>query len=97
MSRQRTERPDAKRSELSLLAGRAAALLGLGLALFGALGAEISMEVLGIIFGITGYSLGSRRLGAFVVVFSTVMLVLVLVVSRGYLPGIEPTYPGGLF
>lgn len=82
-------------SVLRLLAGRVVALMGITLALLGTLGADISPEVLGIVLGLVGYSLGSRWLGAVTVVVSTVLLLLVLALMRGYVPGIEPTYPGG--
>lgn len=97
MSDNRGNRAELGYSELRVLLGRISALMGIALAVLGALAAEISMEALGIIFGVASYTLGSRRLGLATVVFSTVMLMLVLAVSRGYFPGVEPTYPRGLF
>jgi len=93
MSERRESSAEPDWAELRLLAGRAAALLCLVLALSGTLGADISPEVLGIFAGLAGYSLGSSWLGAAAVVVSMVMLVLVLM--RGYAPGVEPTCPGG--
>lgn len=63
------------------------------MALVGALG-DISLEALGITFGILVYVLGFHKLGAAAVVVSVVILVLALAVMRGYFPGIEPVYPG---
>lgn len=97
MNERRENTPQPGATELKLLFGRAAGIMGLALALVGALAAEISAEALGIILGMLGYTLGSRWLGLAAVVSSAVMLILVLVVSRGYLPGMEPTYPRGLF
>ncbi len=83
-----------RRGGIQLLAARALALFGILLALLGALSVEISFEFLGIVLGITGYALGSRRLGTTAIVLSMLMLLLVLAISRGYVPGIDPTYPG---
>ena len=80
--------------DLRLLAGRMAGVMGIVLAVAGVFGPDISFEAMGIIFGTTGYMLGSRVLGVAAIVLSTVMLVVVLMVARGYLPGIGPTYPG---
>jgi len=83
--------------ELRLLLGRIAGVLGILLALAGSVAAEVSAEALGIILGLTAYGLGSRWLGMAAVVVSTVMLIVVLAVGQGYIPGIDPTYPRGLF
>jgi hypothetical protein len=94
MAEHREDRVDPERPGLRRLLGSGAVLLGILFALAGALAADISLEFLGIVLGTAAYALGSRRLGAAAIVVSTVMMILGLLVMRGYVPGIEPTYPG---
>lgn len=78
---------------IGLLVGRIACVLGLGAAVVGLIGLDISPEAVGIALGITGYALGARGLGTATVAVSTVLLLVVLAIGVGEVPGIAPSDP----
>ncbi len=45
---------------------------------------------LGMVLGVVGYSLGSRRLGGVAAVLSVVALIFGMAVRQGLVPGVEP-------
>ncbi|QIN78412.1 hypothetical protein GBA65_07600 [Rubrobacter marinus] len=79
---------------LGVFFGWVASMAGLFAAALGIISVDVSPEAVGIALGITGYALGARGPGAFTVVVSTVMLLIVLVAGMGELPGlVGPTDP----
>ena len=84
------------------LFGLAAAALGILLALAvvliavtqqGSVLGTTTTALVGIILGIVGYSLGSRRLGNTAAVLSIVALIFGMAVGQGLVPGLERTDP----
>ena len=73
--------------------GTLTSAVGLVFVAVGAVSVDVSMEALGIVLGVVGYALGARTLGAVTVVLSTVMLIVVVVIGMGELPGLRPTDP----
>lgn len=68
--------------------GLASGVSGLLLAAAGFLGEDVTPEAMGMIMGALSYALGTRRLGAATLLVSTVLLIVVLAVGNGDLPGI---------
>ena len=82
-----------------LFFGGAAAVVGIVLGLAGAVSAfseatlmnAVPATSLGMVLGVVGYSLGSRRLGGLASVLSVVALLFGMMVSQGVVPGVEPS------
>lgn len=78
-----------------LLIGRIVCIVGLILAIGGAVSAvflataNISAEAVGIVLGILGYFLGAGRLAVATIVISVIALFFGLAASQGLIPGIE--------
>lgn len=73
---------------LKLNAGRLLSIFALIFCVpLGALFVSIATGSVGIFLGITGYALGSRRLGALAVVLCTVAMFVGLLVGQGVIPG----------
>ena len=91
----RTTRPDSGSDARTIgtFFGALASAVGLVFAAVGAVGVDVSMEAVGIVLGIVGYALGARTLGLITIFLSTVMLIVVLMIGMGELPGLEPTDP----
>lgn len=68
--------------------GLVSGVSGLLLAAAGFLGEDVTPETLGMVMGVLSYALGTRRLGAATLLVSTVLLIVVLAVGNGDLPGI---------
>ncbi len=89
-------------SQARSLFGLAAAALGILLALAvvliavtqqGSVLGATTTALVGIILGIVGYSLGTRRLGTAAAVLSIVALIFGMAVGQGLVPGLERTDP----
>jgi hypothetical protein len=87
------------RRQTRLFFGGAVAVLGIILGLAGAASAFLEATLinavpatsLGMVLGVVGYSLGSRRLGRVAAVLSVVALLFGMTVSQGMVPGVEPS------
>lgn len=69
------------------LFGRLLCGLGIALAVIGAFFVSIATNVLGIVLGMVGYVLGSRRLGTLTIILALVTLVGGLFLGQGVVPG----------
>jgi hypothetical protein len=78
---------------LGLLLGRLFAFSGLVAAVVGLVGLDISPEAVGIVLGIVAYMLGARGMGTATIAISTILLLVVLAIGVGEIPGIAPTDP----
>lgn len=78
---------------VAALFGALASTVGLVFAAVGAIGVDVSMEAAGIVLGVVGYALGARALGLITIVLSTLMLIVVVMIGMGELPGLGPTDP----
>ena len=91
-------RPTPARSLFGIVAAALGILLGLAAAAMASiqensvLGATTTAFV-GIILGVVGYYLGTRRLGTAAAVLSIVALIFGLAVSQGLVPGLDRTDP----
>jgi hypothetical protein len=80
---------------VKLLAGKISCLVGIILAIVGVLstlfgyGASIALEAMGVVCGILGYSLGSRRLGILTVILCVATLFFGVAAGQGLIPGVE--------
>ena len=80
---------------MRLLAGKISCLIGIVLAVVGVLttllgyGASIALEAVGVVFGILGYSLGSRWLGVLTVILCVVTIFFGVAAGQGLIPGFE--------
>lgn len=91
-SKNGTER--AKRVGGSIAAGGGIflAIIGFVIPFIGA-GASIALGGFGIVFGISGYALGARRLGAAAILLCALAMFFGLAVSQGLVPGMEGFTP----
>jgi hypothetical protein len=80
---------------VKLLAGKISCLIGIVFAIVGVLttllgyGASIAVEAVGVVFGILGYSLGSRWLGVLTVILCVVAIFFGVAAGQGLIPGFE--------
>ena len=84
-----------REQQVKLLGGRLCCIVGIlfgvGAIVFALLGgtANVSAGALGAFLGITGYFLGSSRLGLATVVLCVFAIFFGLAASQGYIPGID--------
>ncbi len=80
---------------MKLLAGRFFCLVGIIFAIVGFLttllgyGASIAIGAMGVVFGILGYSLGSRWLGLLTIILCVAALFFGAAAGQGLIPGFE--------
>ena len=80
---------------MKLLAGKISCLIGIIFAIVGVLatffgyGASIAIDAVGVVFGILGYSLGSRWLGIITVILCVASLFFGVAAGQGLIPGVE--------
>lgn len=88
-------RPQQNEDRVKLLAGRIVSAIGTLLALAGIVGiilqsgASITPGAVGVMLGILGYFLGSRKFGTVTIVLSIAVLFFGLAASQGLIPGLD--------
>lgn len=84
------------RSTGKVFAGRLLCGAGIFLALIGAFFVSVALNILGMVLGMVGPTLGARRLGPATVVLALLTLVVGLLLGQGVLPGAYDRITDGL-
>lgn len=79
-----------------VLVARLLCAVGILLAVIGAFFISVALNVLGMVLGMVGYTLGARRLGPITVVLALLTLVIGLLLGQGVLPGAYDRITDGL-
>lgn len=77
----------AKNKNGTVLLGRVLCVVGIILAVIGALFVSVALGAGGIVLGVVGYALGARRLGTVTVVLGVVSIFVGLLVGQGVMAG----------
>lgn len=83
-------------NQIKILFGGLLCGMGTALAVIGAFFISVATNVLGIVLGMLGYALGTRRLGKLTIILAVVTLVIGLLLGPGALPGAYDRITDGL-